>query len=36
VLIGSPLLGQPAKRTGDVYKCPVDKEHNTCVKLELP
>nr|XP_046231232.1 integrin alpha-1 isoform X2 [Scatophagus argus] len=36
VLIGSPLSGQPAKRTGDVYKCPVGKEDNTCVKLELP
>ncbi|KAG7271548.1 hypothetical protein CRUP_004011, partial [Coryphaenoides rupestris] len=22
VLIGSPLSGQPARRTGDVYKCP--------------
>ncbi|XP_073334764.1 integrin alpha-1 [Pagrus major] len=36
VLIGSPLSGQPARRTGDVYKCPVGKEDNTCVKLELP
>ncbi|KAM4527247.1 integrin alpha-1 isoform 2-T2 [Odontesthes bonariensis] len=36
VLIGSPLSGQPAKRTGDVYKCPVGKADNTCVKLELP
>ncbi|KAM3599106.1 uncharacterized protein V6R79_000109 [Siganus canaliculatus] len=36
VLVGSPLSGQPAKRTGDVYKCPVGKEDNTCVKLELP
>uniref|UniRef100_A0A7N6B5J3 VWFA domain-containing protein n=1 Tax=Anabas testudineus TaxID=64144 RepID=A0A7N6B5J3_ANATE len=36
VLIGSPLSGQPAKRTGDVYKCPVGKESNTCVKLDLP
>ncbi|KAM7392672.1 hypothetical protein PAMA_007679 [Pampus argenteus] len=36
VLIGSPLSGQPAKRTGDVYKCPVWKKDNTCVKLELP
>ncbi|XP_018517889.1 LOW QUALITY PROTEIN: integrin alpha-1 [Lates calcarifer] len=36
VLIGSPLSGQPAKRTGDVYKCPVGKGDNTCVKLELP
>lgn len=36
VLIGSPHSGQPAKRTGDVYKCPVGKGNNTCVKLELP
>uniref|UniRef100_A0A3Q3IMN1 VWFA domain-containing protein n=1 Tax=Monopterus albus TaxID=43700 RepID=A0A3Q3IMN1_MONAL len=36
VLIGSPLSGQPARRTGDVYKCPVGKEDNTCVKLDLP
>lgn len=36
VLIGSPLSGQPAKRTGDVYKCPVGKRNNTCIKLELP
>ncbi|XP_051794568.1 integrin alpha-1 [Acanthochromis polyacanthus] len=36
VLIGSPLSGQPAKRTGDVYKCPVGRGDNTCVKLELP
>ncbi|CAB1448398.1 unnamed protein product [Pleuronectes platessa] len=36
VLIGSPLSGQPAKRTGDVYKCPVGKGDNTCVKLDLP
>ncbi|XP_042365200.1 integrin alpha-1 [Plectropomus leopardus] len=36
VLIGSPLSGQPAKRTGDVYKCPVGTGDNTCVKLELP
>nr|XP_057920171.1 integrin alpha-1 [Doryrhamphus excisus] len=36
VLIGSPLSGQPAKRTGDVYKCPVGRGGNTCVKLELP
>ncbi|XP_069370167.1 integrin alpha-1 isoform X2 [Paralichthys olivaceus] len=36
VLIGSPLSGQPAKRTGDVYKCPVGKKDNTCVKLDLP
>ncbi|XP_069025985.1 integrin alpha-1 isoform X1 [Embiotoca jacksoni] len=36
VLIGSPLSGQPAKRTGDVYKCPVGRGDNICVKLELP
>ncbi|XP_030624743.1 LOW QUALITY PROTEIN: integrin alpha-1 [Chanos chanos] len=37
VLIGSPLVGQPAKRTGDVYKCPVGKSSNPqCVKLDLP
>lgn len=36
VLIGSPLSGQPAKRTGDVYKCPVGRGNNTCIKLELP
>ncbi|KAF7666467.1 hypothetical protein LDENG_00106670 [Lucifuga dentata] len=36
VLIGSPLSGQPAKRTGDVYKCPVGTGNNTCIKLELP
>ncbi|KAM8743216.1 integrin alpha-1 [Acanthopagrus schlegelii] len=36
VLIGSPLSGQPARRTGDVYKCPVGRENNKCVKLELP
>ncbi|XP_026152925.1 integrin alpha-1 isoform X2 [Mastacembelus armatus] len=36
VLIGSPLSGQPAHRTGDVYKCPVGKEDNTCIKLDLP
>uniref|UniRef100_A0AAQ6A0T3 VWFA domain-containing protein n=1 Tax=Amphiprion ocellaris TaxID=80972 RepID=A0AAQ6A0T3_AMPOC len=36
VLIGSPLSGQPAKRTGDVYKCPVGTGDNKCVKLELP
>uniref|UniRef100_A0A4W5N1C3 Integrin subunit alpha 1 n=1 Tax=Hucho hucho TaxID=62062 RepID=A0A4W5N1C3_9TELE len=37
VLIGSPLAGQPAKRTGDVYKCPVDRGPNPkCIKLELP
>ncbi|KAM4634321.1 integrin alpha-1 [Polymixia lowei] len=36
VLIGSPLSGQPARRTGDVYKCPVGRGNNTCIKLELP
>uniref|UniRef100_A0A672IG08 VWFA domain-containing protein n=1 Tax=Salarias fasciatus TaxID=181472 RepID=A0A672IG08_SALFA len=36
VLIGSPLSGQPARRTGDVYKCPVGTADNTCIKLELP
>uniref|UniRef100_A0A4W5M9T9 Integrin, alpha 1 n=1 Tax=Hucho hucho TaxID=62062 RepID=A0A4W5M9T9_9TELE len=37
VLIGSPLAGQPAKRTGDVYKCRVGQGPNpTCIKLELP
>uniref|UniRef100_A0A8C7R3P9 Integrin subunit alpha 1 n=1 Tax=Oncorhynchus mykiss TaxID=8022 RepID=A0A8C7R3P9_ONCMY len=37
VLIGSPLAGQPAKRTGDVYKCRVGQGPNPrCIKLELP
>uniref|UniRef100_A0A8C6SBE9 Integrin, alpha 1 n=1 Tax=Neogobius melanostomus TaxID=47308 RepID=A0A8C6SBE9_9GOBI len=36
VLIGSPLSGQPATRTGDVYKCPVREGENKCIKLELP
>uniref|UniRef100_A0A6Q2X903 VWFA domain-containing protein n=1 Tax=Esox lucius TaxID=8010 RepID=A0A6Q2X903_ESOLU len=37
ILIGSPLAGQPAKRTGDVYKCPVGRGPNPeCIKLELP
>uniref|UniRef100_A0AAY4EAQ4 VWFA domain-containing protein n=1 Tax=Denticeps clupeoides TaxID=299321 RepID=A0AAY4EAQ4_9TELE len=37
VLIGAPLVGQPAKRTGDVYKCPVGKGSNPiCTKLDLP
>uniref|UniRef100_A0A8C4SPZ2 VWFA domain-containing protein n=2 Tax=Erpetoichthys calabaricus TaxID=27687 RepID=A0A8C4SPZ2_ERPCA len=37
VLIGSPLVGQPAKRTGDVYKCPVGQgKPSDCIKLELP
>ncbi|KAI7793414.1 putative integrin alpha-1 [Triplophysa rosa] len=36
VLIGSPLTGQPAKRTGDVYRCPVGQDRNTgCEKLQL-
>uniref|UniRef100_A0A8C8R938 Integrin alpha-1 n=1 Tax=Pelusios castaneus TaxID=367368 RepID=A0A8C8R938_9SAUR len=36
VLIGSPLVGQPEKRTGDVYKCPVGKGQSSCIKLNLP
>ncbi|KAL7846842.1 hypothetical protein SRHO_G00218220 [Serrasalmus rhombeus] len=37
VLIGSPLKGQPAKRTGDVYKCPVVAGGSSkCIKLNLP
>ncbi|EMP42389.1 Integrin alpha-1 [Chelonia mydas] len=36
VLIGSPLVGQPKKRTGDVYKCPVGKGQSHCIKLNLP
>lgn len=37
VLIGSPLVGQPEKRTGDVYKCPVGKDTQpACTKLNLP
>ncbi|KAL7848008.1 hypothetical protein AOLI_G00227260 [Acnodon oligacanthus] len=37
VLIGSPLKGQPAKRTGDVYKCPVVAGGSSeCIKLDLP
>uniref|UniRef100_A0A8B9K6V9 Integrin, alpha 1 n=1 Tax=Astyanax mexicanus TaxID=7994 RepID=A0A8B9K6V9_ASTMX len=37
VLIGSPLKGQPAKRTGDVYKCPVGHGPSSeCIKLDLP
>uniref|UniRef100_A0A8D0GI95 Integrin alpha-1 n=1 Tax=Sphenodon punctatus TaxID=8508 RepID=A0A8D0GI95_SPHPU len=36
VLIGSPLVGQPRTRTGDVYKCPVGKDnHSPCLKLNL-
>uniref|UniRef100_A0A8C5SPR1 Uncharacterized protein n=1 Tax=Laticauda laticaudata TaxID=8630 RepID=A0A8C5SPR1_LATLA len=37
VLIGSPLSGQPQKKTGDVYKCPVGQGNGLpCVKLNLP
>ncbi|XP_026130342.1 integrin alpha-1 [Carassius auratus] len=37
VLIGSPLTGQPAKRTGDVYRCPVGQNVKTgCEKFLLP
>lgn len=37
VLIGSPLVGQPEKRTGDVYKCPVGRDSQSpCTKLNLP
>ncbi|KAK3549938.1 hypothetical protein QTP86_016875, partial [Hemibagrus guttatus] len=37
VLIGSPLKGQPAQRTGDVYKCPVGHgSSSSCIKLDLP
>ncbi|XP_009577508.1 PREDICTED: integrin alpha-1, partial [Fulmarus glacialis] len=37
VLIGSPLVGQPEKRTGDVYKCPVGRDNpSPCIKLNLP
>uniref|UniRef100_A0A8C5L659 Integrin alpha-1 n=1 Tax=Jaculus jaculus TaxID=51337 RepID=A0A8C5L659_JACJA len=37
VLIGSPLVGQPKTRTGDVYKCPVGREGSMpCMKLDLP
>uniref|UniRef100_A0A672TVP0 Integrin subunit alpha 1 n=1 Tax=Strigops habroptila TaxID=2489341 RepID=A0A672TVP0_STRHB len=37
VLIGSPLVGQPEKRTGDVYKCPVGRDNQSpCTKLNLP
>ncbi|XP_055010160.1 integrin alpha-1-like [Boleophthalmus pectinirostris] len=36
ILIGSPLSGQPVRRTGDVYKCPVHEGENKCIKLELP
>ncbi|KAM4875334.1 integrin alpha-1 [Thomomys bottae] len=37
VLIGSPLVGQPQTRTGDVYKCPVGRGGSLpCIKLDLP
>ncbi|XP_030323786.1 integrin alpha-1 isoform X2 [Calypte anna] len=37
ILIGSPLVGQPEKRTGDVYKCPVGRDtQSPCIKLNLP
>ncbi|GAB5567273.1 integrin alpha-1 isoform X1 [Prionailurus iriomotensis] len=37
VLVGSPLVGQPKNRTGDVYKCPVGRSKQLpCVKLDLP
>ncbi|MXQ81173.1 hypothetical protein E5288_WYG012687 [Bos mutus] len=37
VLIGSPLVGQPKNRTGDVYKCPVGRSESLpCIKLDLP
>ncbi|XP_058164820.1 integrin alpha-1 [Dasypus novemcinctus] len=37
VLIGSPLVGQPRNRTGDVYKCPVGRSESLpCIKLDLP
>uniref|UniRef100_A0A2K5PFP9 Integrin alpha-1 n=1 Tax=Cebus imitator TaxID=2715852 RepID=A0A2K5PFP9_CEBIM len=37
VLIGSPLVGQPKNRTGDVYKCPVGRGKSLpCEKLDLP
>ncbi|TSM12537.1 Integrin alpha-1 [Bagarius yarrelli] len=37
VLIGSPLKGQPAQRTGDVYRCPVGHGNSSsCIKLDLP
>ncbi|XP_072272789.1 integrin alpha-1 [Pyxicephalus adspersus] len=37
VLIGSPLEGQPARKTGDVYKCPVNiAGESKCKKIDLP
>ncbi|XP_077099170.1 integrin alpha-1 [Siphateles boraxobius] len=36
VLIGSPLNGQPANRSGDVYRCPVGQNKSTgCEKFSL-
>ncbi|XP_040277198.1 integrin alpha-1 [Bufo bufo] len=35
VLIGSPLEGQPTRRTGDVYKCAADGLSG-CTKVNLP
>ncbi|XP_056397940.1 integrin alpha-1 [Hyla sarda] len=35
VLIGSPLEGQPTRRTGDVYKCAVNGK-SKCTKVNLP
>ncbi|PIO34243.1 hypothetical protein AB205_0139520, partial [Aquarana catesbeiana] len=35
VLIGSPLEGQPARKTGDVYKCPANGQ-SKCMKIDLP
>ncbi|XP_018419334.1 PREDICTED: integrin alpha-1, partial [Nanorana parkeri] len=35
VLIGSPLEGQPSRKTGDVYKCSV-KGQSKCMKMDLP
>lgn len=35
VLIGSPLEGQPTRKTGDVYKCAV-KGQSKCTKVNLP
>ncbi|XP_045671268.1 integrin alpha-1 [Ursus americanus] len=37
VLVGSPSVGQPKNRTGDVYKCPVGRgKPLPCIKLDLP
>ncbi|KAM9331001.1 integrin alpha-1 [Gastrophryne carolinensis] len=35
VLIGSPLEGQPSRKTGDVYKCPANGQ-SKCTKINLP